>query len=517
MTERHNIDKRRKSEAGAALLIAIFALLLISVIAIALVVTSGTDTALKDNYRTSTGAYYAAVAGLEEARGRLLSKNPDTINIAAPGYFPDATNPAVSLSDVLYILNPAGGETVNPDDLGNNLTYPDKEYETEFGVPVTGATIRKINSVSGSGGVPGPLYKWVRITGTTVRSLGTDVAGDGNTSDGVNPLFYEPVARGGAKPGLMKGFPTSPPTPLNSTERQALSITALAVFPPNTQKLLQYVVAPVDYGLSFHGALVVPGSTVVSPTIAFHRAENGTFAINGLDANGMVPPVAGCSGGGNLAAIGVTDYIMGSANRDAVRSNILTAPPAGGYGANYLGTSASPSVDDAFINSSMSTAANLNSMVQKISKYAGAHVNGPATETDLPLAMSAANPMTVVVNGNLTINSDFTGYGLLVVTGDLTSNADFGWKGVVLVVGSGNVVLGGGLGGTSEFDGAFLVAHTMDTSTVPPTPLPALGLVNFDATNAKGRGIYYNSCWVKMALTPPTFEVLSFREIVSPN
>ncbi len=515
--KRSCIKDQQDGETGAALLIAIFALLLISVIAIALVVSSGTDTALKDNYRTSTGAYYAALAGVEEGRGRLLSKNPDTINIMAPGYFPDATNPTMPLSNVLYILNQAAGETVNPTDLGNNLTYPDKEYETEFGIPVTGATAQTINSVSAAGGVPGPLYKWVRITGATVHSLGIDVAGDGNTNDNLNPLFYEPVARGAAKPGLVKGLPTTPPTALNSTERQALEITALAVFPPNTQKLLQYVVAPVDFGLSFHAALVVPGSTAVSPTIVFHRAENGTFKINGLDANGAVPPVAGCSTGASLQAVGVSDYIMGTANKDAVRNAIQTAPPAGGYGANYIGTGGIPSVDDVFVNSSMQTPDNLNSMVQKISKYAGAHVNGPATETDLPSAMSVTNPMTVMVNGNLTINSDFTGYGLLVVTGDLTANADFGWKGVVLVIGSGNVLLQGGPGGSSEFDGALLVAHTMDNSTVPPTPLPSLGQVNFDATNAKGRGIYYNSCWVKMALTPPTFQVLSFREIVSPN
>ena len=47
--------KSRAREAGVALIIAIFALLLISVVAIALVVSSGTDSALQSNYRTSTG------------------------------------------------------------------------------------------------------------------------------------------------------------------------------------------------------------------------------------------------------------------------------------------------------------------------------------------------------------------------------------------------------------------------------------------------------------------------------
>src|SRR5271165_560859 len=76
----------RKSESGAALLLAIFALMLISVVAIALVVSQGTDSALAGNYRTSIGAYYAGVAGLEEARGRLSWKNTNCLG----------TRPAVS-------------------------------------------------------------------------------------------------------------------------------------------------------------------------------------------------------------------------------------------------------------------------------------------------------------------------------------------------------------------------------------------------------------------------------------
>ena len=59
-------DKRQfvglRGERGAALLIAIFALLLISVVGIALIVSSGTDSALARNYRTSANAYYAALA-----------------------------------------------------------------------------------------------------------------------------------------------------------------------------------------------------------------------------------------------------------------------------------------------------------------------------------------------------------------------------------------------------------------------------------------------------------------------
>ena len=85
MRVRLKSGSKRRNDDGVALLIAIFALLLISVVGIALVVSSGTDSALAGNYRMAVGAYYAGRAGLEEARGRLLYKNPNYINPGSPG------------------------------------------------------------------------------------------------------------------------------------------------------------------------------------------------------------------------------------------------------------------------------------------------------------------------------------------------------------------------------------------------------------------------------------------------
>src|SRR5207249_6595281 len=85
---------RRRTEEGIALLISIFVLLLISVVAISLIVSSGTESALAGNYRSSTGVYYAALSGLEEARGRLLFKNPQAFSATDPTTFlPPAGTP----------------------------------------------------------------------------------------------------------------------------------------------------------------------------------------------------------------------------------------------------------------------------------------------------------------------------------------------------------------------------------------------------------------------------------------
>ena len=71
----NHTNRRREQESGVALLVAIFVLLLVSVIAISLVIASGGESSLEGNYRSEASAYLAGTAGLEEARGRLLKKN----------------------------------------------------------------------------------------------------------------------------------------------------------------------------------------------------------------------------------------------------------------------------------------------------------------------------------------------------------------------------------------------------------------------------------------------------------
>src|SRR3974377_1797614 len=119
--------RKRPPQAGTALLIAIFALLLISVVGIAMLVSTSADTALAGNYRTSTAAYYAALAGLEEARGRLLWKNSAYIGNTVLNFVPTPVGSPLDVHTVLYILNPntAIGETVIPTDPSN--AYADKE------------------------------------------------------------------------------------------------------------------------------------------------------------------------------------------------------------------------------------------------------------------------------------------------------------------------------------------------------------------------------------------------------
>src|SRR5215472_2000437 len=496
-----------RTENGAALLIAIFALLLISVVVIALIVSLGTDTALARNYRTSTNAYYAALAGIEEARGRLLPTNPN--------YIPLPGSP-MPLTQVIYILNPLGGETVAPQSTGNPATYPDNEYKQEFGVDVSSRLVTTYASISPVAGLPGPAYKWVRINPITEQSMGdgangVDVNGDGSV-DSVTPLFFNPVGGPGicnSAAGLIEWSNCATPPP---TAGQALEITAYAVLPSGGQKMLQYIVRPLVVFPGLTAAVFPAALTIAGNNVTFTGPGTASFLINGQDQ---------CTGS-SLA----TPAIAYTNSSDGSFSNLKTGATPG---ANYEGAPVAPGppptpatapLTIAYvgnqINPNWLTPSGLEAAVEDITNSADAVISGPATPASFPTGMSPTHPMTIVVNGDLDLNGwHSTGYGLLVVTGTLKYDPNVTWEGVVLVIGQGSLVsTNAGVGG---IDGAMLIAKTRDSSG---NLLATLGASSFSQTGSGsnlGRGIAFNSCIAQAAQGPITYKVISFKEVSLPN
>lgn len=482
----------RRTEEGIALLIAIFVLLLISVVAIALLVSSGTETALGANYRSSSTVYYAALAGLEEARGRLLPKNPNYFGASViPTPFP--------LGQTVYVINRLPGETIAPWDSSNQ--YYDNEYYTEFGTQASSATWQSVDSVWDNNvqGIPGPVFKWVRINAVTEQSLYIDVNYSGSYNS-TTPIFYDLAhldSYGNPWPSLIESI--SPP----STAVQALELTALAYLPNGSQKLLQYLVAPIAFNLNFPSALTMDGNN-----ITFSVPNSTSFWVNGNDQFG----VGACTPGATpVAGVGYSN------SSDSSQSNITSAIPSAND-THYTGSGGTtPNVNYVGgvggLAANLQTVSGLDSLVQTITQNADVVINGPATQSNMPAAMSSTNPMTVVVNGDLTFNGwHAAGYGILLVTGKFTYDPDATWNGIVLVIGKG-VIYSYQLG-TGQFNGALFLATTVDASGNPLPPASPLGAPSFNFTSGAGSyGIYYSSCWVKYVQTPMTYKVLSFHEI----
>jgi hypothetical protein len=478
--------KRTGCERGTALLISIFALLLISAVAISLIVMAGMESSIDANYKSATQVYYNARAGLEEGRGRLWSKNPNPLTAAG---FPSNTS-LLPLGQVWYITNPAASEVVDPKTAGS--TYYDNEYLSEWGVPVTGATVKPyVSSVASLSGTPNAPYKWVRVTATTEKSANLDVNGD-SVLDAVTPLVYD------GSQMLLSTQPTA------NAIYPVYTVTALAVTPSGGQRTEEYLTAMTSLNLNFPSPLTLAGNNVT-----FQGANSAGYYVNGQDGSGNPPAVAGCNPNplNTRPSISVTDISGNNQNKNAVVSGI----PSNRTG-NYTGGGLStPSVSDNFsLTNALQSPAGLNQLIQTVSQSADLVINGNATQANMPAAMSASNPMTVVVNGDFSMTGNFTGYGLLIVTGNFSYSGTDGWKGIVLVVGDGTTTYIGNGGGNNEFDGAMFVATIKDANG---NVLSNFGNVSYNINGGGGNGTYYNSCWVNSVQQSAGLKILSFREI----
>jgi hypothetical protein len=482
-----NTLRHKRSEAGVALLIALFALLLISVVGIALVAASSSETSLAGNYRNSSSSFYAAAAGVEEGRGRLLASNPNYFGaLVAP--FGGAP---LLLGQARYILNPAPGENAAT----LLVTYPDANYTAEFnGTPYAIPVVVSMNSMYTGAANPGPLYKWVRINAITEASLNVNVGNHALPLDSTKALYFD-----GAHLNT------------TSTGNQALEITALAVLPNGSQKILQYVVAPTTYNLNFPGALTLAGQVG-----AFSGANSNQYYVNGTDGSGSPPAVPGCTIPNPPTvkpAIAVTDTAGTTTNKTLVTA-ALPRPD------HYIGSPAS--VSDVVPTGSLATPASLDQIIQTIKLNADAVIPNPPLAPNVnnsgttytfggpgwPASVTATNPGVVYVDGSFDLGPN-TGSGLLVVTGNFSYHGNSGWNGIILVVGDGTTTFLGNGGGSGSFNGAIFTATTRDASG---TQLANFGTSNFDISGGGGNGVYYNSCWVNSVQKPPSYQVLSFRE-----
>lgn len=498
----------RESEKGVALLISIFALMLISAVAISLVLMSGTGSAIDANYRNSTKAFYNAAAGLEEVRGRLAPGRADTIFNVLPN--PMVVSPTVQ---VQYVLNPAAGEVVAPQTAGSK--YADTEFANEWGLAlnatkVVQAPLYSDYAPAGAAttvvGLNGPQWKWVRITGITEQSSNTDVDGN-NFFDFTNPIFEVAGHR-------LVGSPANLALPQFANASQVLRLTSLSVLPDGSRRMLQYDVVMNQFNLNVPSPLTMPG-TIGS----FAGANSNPYHINGQDGSGTAPAVPGCTPNPatTLPAIGATDTSGSTTNKNTIVSGIPRP-------ANYTGGGLStPSVADVSLTSPFDNPADLDNALQTVQQNANVSL-GPSPGTTFTFSQVASslpggswpnsnnNPQIIYVNGNFDLGPN-TGSGILVVTGNFLYQGNSGWNGLILVVGQGSTTFQGNGGGSGQFDGGIFVATTKDSSG---NELSSFGTVNFDISGGGGNGIYYNSCWIQNSTnTLKKFQDLAFREILN--
>ena len=96
-TNRPN-NTNRRGEKGISLIFSMLTLMLLTAIAMGMMFMSSTETSINSNFKAEETAYFAARAGVEEVRDRLLPANANTLTAVLPATLPTLGN------GVLYVV-----------------------------------------------------------------------------------------------------------------------------------------------------------------------------------------------------------------------------------------------------------------------------------------------------------------------------------------------------------------------------------------------------------------------------
>ncbi len=479
---------RHKSQSGVALLMCMFALMLLAAVARGLMFMSDTETNVNSNYRSSQHAYYGAKAGVEEMRDRMRWGNSTSIPL--PTVMPST---ATTLG-VTYILNPDDTSGVIQPWNVNNKYFDDELCHENFSglgltavtrdIPCTvapsGTYYNTYTSLDpGTGAASALSYKWVRLT---MKQNGTDNPNCVDTTCTAATLSYEACYDDVSNAQKVVTSVTTACESMNPPLRPVYMVTALAVNKTGSRRMVQAEVAsialpPLPAAITFDGAAPV-----------FGAPSSGSLRVNGNNANSCGAPGPNMPGLGaynnpsvsNTSPPGIDQQIPTNKANDYQGSSGSTpdVQNVGPTGLNMLGPLATVGGLQTLVSSIQSTADQV---------FPGGY-SGPIN------LGTSSTPMVTVIIGNYNLGNS-SGAGLLLVTGTLTFSGNPNWNGIILVIGTGAINTGSG-GGNGTLNGGMLVANLYNSSgqLLPANSAPGVPTINWN-----GGGTYnvnYDSCWI---------------------
>src|SRR5437667_7200906 len=333
----------QRNQSGVAMIIALFALLLLSVVGLGMMYSTNMETSINGNYRDKQEAFYAALAGLQEARDRI---QPSWGDIPAP-----TALPSTSFHNVIYILSDAS--TVKPWDPTN------KYFDTELcqekvmglsgtqGVPCTtiasGSTWYKTydHGLGGIWNLSNPLdLKWVRITVkgnnmTPVTVNGNSAIGDQACWNGANQMSTPSTYTTGCRPkgGVTSIFVTT------SGGGYSSSGPAIVITGDGTGATATAVMQPQTTGYIASITLTTGGTGyTIAPTVTIDGDGTGATATAVLSPTGTVTTTPG-------AVISVTMTTGGAGYTSPPTVNFSGGAGAGASAVAVLSSSGTVTTD----------------------------------------------------------------------------------------------------------------------------------------------------------------------------
>jgi len=280
--------------------------------------------------------------------------------------------------------------------------------------------------------------------------------------------------------------------------------------------MLQMEISTPVMGFGFGGALTLDGPNPVIDAMP----NSLNFTIMGKDKN-----LCNETADPDHPAIDGYDDPNASPPTHSVQDIISSLPRPD----HYTGAGGTPSVQNGYasLGETLTTPTELDSFVSAMAAPtanppANTYPNNPSSIAlgDCPTRNTDdASCRTVIdyVDGDLTLNGNGTGYGILVVRGTLTMDGNFTWYGLVLVVGDGVMHFNGG--GNGQIVGMLVDAKIWDSYTTK-NKLSSLGSPTFLWNGGGVNSVQYDHCWTTNLINainftpPPTtkpLKILSFR------
>jgi Tfp pilus assembly protein PilX len=466
------------------MIVAMLTLLLIAAVTAGMIILANTETNTSSNFRDEQRAFFSAKGGIEEVRDRMRTTATNTLRTA--GVLP-TTLPGTSNS-VLYVLNPLGGQTVAP--WGNNPTnFADDEICKETtaltclsGYPSGSGWYTSTTASTTYAASPVLDWKWVRITlkqNNTISPYYTDGSSANVLQacwNGTNE-YADPLA------GC-----TSPNLPI-------YVLTAMAVTPSGSRRMVQTEIAEDRLNFKAPSAVTLDGTGDV-----FTGGSSNQWSVNGNDQPGCGSTTVGPS----VDAIGVPD------NADVPVVDAGATRPS-----NYTGASGTtPDIKNvsSTLPTNLQTVSALQNLMSTVENNVTQPVlNGNVTDHNFTTNGTVTDPQIIFVNGNVSISGNVTGYGILAVNGNVNITGTLTWNGIIMVIGYGNFTTSG----TSVYNGAILVAQTINPLTNNLLTTPGPGSATFNTNGGGHGGVQYSSGCIAMANSLSTFHVVAIRELMN--
>lgn len=395
---------RLSNERGMVLVVGLLLIVVLILLGTTAVLTSTTDMKISANYKSGNEAFFAAEAGIEEARARLRG------NAASP--ITDNHHTSAEWRAYIGTDVKAQGKGYNSGNL-MHLRVPSRQSALDYTIVITHLT----NSAG------------------QILYFG-DQNGDGlpeRTTQSINPTT------GISNPNIY--LETSYGTAGGATKEIRAEITRV---PPVTAPAALYVEAPTNMignaGVFGSDQCGIPNETPNNlPGIATTMSADQVDVSNNSNITGSYPlgaedgdPPSILPGAANLDVQGIIDSLKGSADftynvASATHTGTTIPGPGDGWGTPTPGAT----------NESASSCS-----VSNIVYY---NTSNGTNFTDIKLTNS-------------------NGCGILLVEGDLDVNGGFYWYGLVIV--SGSVKYTGGAGDSKNVTGAVIAGGSATADVI---------------------------------------------------